>query len=178
MGGGGSSPARLPATGTTETTSLEDTSFKTVRLSNEERKEKIHRYIKKRNERNFSKKIKVRQELPNYSNSNSKYHPPPPQPIFQTNFTSPPTTLLTSQIFFFKKNLQYACRKTLADSRPRVRGRFAKNDDYCEASRSIGSQNHEEYEQIVSIQMPRTPSKKSLKQSDIIGLKLGIIFTK
>lgn len=78
MGGGGSSPARLPATGTTETTSLEDTSFKTVRLSNEERKEKIHRYIKKRNERNFSKKIKVRQELPNYSNSNSKYHPPPP----------------------------------------------------------------------------------------------------
>ncbi|BAF26719.1 Os10g0466500 [Oryza sativa Japonica Group] len=100
MGGGGSSPARLPATGTTETTSLEDTSFKTVRLSNEERKEKIHRYIKKRNERNFSKKIK------------------------------------------------YACRKTLADSRPRVRGRFAKNDDYCEASRSIGSQNHEEYEQI------------------------------
>uniref|UniRef100_A0A0E0M8H5 CCT domain-containing protein n=1 Tax=Oryza punctata TaxID=4537 RepID=A0A0E0M8H5_ORYPU len=99
MGGSGS-PARLPATGTTETSSLEDTSFKTVRLSNEERKEKIHRYIKKRNERNFSKKIK------------------------------------------------YACRKTLADSRPRVRGRFAKNDDYCEASRSIGSQNHEEYEQI------------------------------
>lgn len=24
---------------------------------------------------------------------------------------------------------QYACRKTLADSRPRVRGRFAKNDE-------------------------------------------------
>lgn len=24
---------------------------------------------------------------------------------------------------------QYACRKTLADSRPRVRGRFAKNMD-------------------------------------------------
>ncbi|KAF0929844.1 hypothetical protein E2562_025970 [Oryza meyeriana var. granulata] len=98
MGGSGS-PVRLPATGT-ETSSLEDTSFKTARLSNEQRKEKIHRYIKKRNERNFSKKIK------------------------------------------------YACRKTLADSRPRVRGRFAKNDDYCEASRSIGSQNHEEYEQI------------------------------
>ncbi|XP_015697163.1 uncharacterized protein LOC102716903 isoform X2 [Oryza brachyantha] len=57
MGGNGS-PVRLPATGT-EVTSLEDTSFKTVRLSNEERKEKIHRYIKKRNERNFSKKIKV-----------------------------------------------------------------------------------------------------------------------
>lgn len=117
MGGGGSSPARLPATGTTETTSLEDTSFKTVRLSNEERKEKIHRYIKKRNERNFSKKIKVRQELPNYSNSNSKYHPPPPQPIFQTNFTSPPTTLLTSQIFFKKK----IC-STLAEKPSRIAG--------------------------------------------------------
>lgn len=118
MGGGGSSPARLPATGTTETTSLEDTSFKTVRLSNEERKEKIHRYIKKRNERNFSKKIKVRQELPNYSNSNSKYHPPPPpQPIFQTNFTSPPTTLLTSQIFFLKK----IC-STLAEKPSRIAG--------------------------------------------------------
>lgn len=176
MGGGGSSPARLPATGTTETTSLEDTSFKTVRLSNEERKEKIHRYIKKRNERNFSKKIKVRQELPNYSNSNSKYHPPPPTHLSnEFHLTADHITDISD--FFLKKNLQYACRKTLADSRPRVRGRFAKNDDYCEASRSIGSQN-QEYEQIVSIQMPRTPSKKSLKQSDIIGLKLGIIFTK
>lgn len=25
--------------------------------------------------------------------------------------------------------LQYVCRKTLADSRPRIRGRFAKNDE-------------------------------------------------
>ena len=24
---------------------------------------------------------------------------------------------------------QYACRKTLADSRPRIRGRFARNDE-------------------------------------------------
>ncbi|KAG8091879.1 hypothetical protein GUJ93_ZPchr0012g21927 [Zizania palustris] len=104
MGGSGS-PVRLPAAaGTgTEGSSLDDNSFKAARLSNEERKEKIHRYIKKRNERNFSKKIK------------------------------------------------YACRKTLADSRPRVRGRFAKNDDYCEASRSIGSQNHEEYEQMAGV---------------------------
>lgn len=29
----------------------------------------------------------------------------------------------------FEKKVQYNCRKTLADSRPRVRGRFAKNDD-------------------------------------------------
>ncbi|KAL2649451.1 hypothetical protein R1flu_017579 [Riccia fluitans] len=29
----------------------------------------------------------------------------------------------------FNKKIKYACRKTLADSRPRVRGRFAKNDE-------------------------------------------------
>lgn len=39
--------------------------------------------------------------------------------------------------------VQYACRKTLADSRPRVRGRFAKNDDFGEAHRPACS-NHEE----------------------------------
>lgn len=43
-----------------EVTSLEDSAFKgTTKLSAEERKEKIHRYMKKRSERNFSKKIKV-----------------------------------------------------------------------------------------------------------------------
>lgn len=51
---------------------------------------------------------------------------------------------------------QYACRKTLADSRPRVRGRFAKNDDYGEPSRAM--QNHDEYDQIVS-----DPSNKILQ---------------
>jgi len=47
--------------------------------------------------------------------------------------------------------MQYACRKTLADSRPRVRGRFAKNDELCEAAQS-SSQIHEYYEQTVSFQ--------------------------
>ncbi|CAN1279108.1 Zinc finger protein CONSTANS-LIKE 3 [Linum perenne] len=73
---------------TTELTNLEESSFKVGKLSVEQRKEKINRYMKKRNERNFSKKIK------------------------------------------------YACRKTLADSRPRVRGRFAKNDDFGESNRA------------------------------------------
>lgn len=76
---------------------LDDSTFKVGRLSAEERKEKIHRYIKKRNERNFSKKIK------------------------------------------------YACRKTLADSRPRVRGRFAKNEEFGEAARP-GSVNNVYYD--------------------------------
>ncbi|KAK8623824.1 hypothetical protein V6N13_065187 [Hibiscus sabdariffa] len=79
-----------------EISSLEDSTFHKVgKLSVEQRREKIHRYLKKRNERNFTKKIK------------------------------------------------YACRKTLADSRPRVRGRFAKNDDFGETQRQASS-NHEE----------------------------------
>ncbi|XP_074343358.1 uncharacterized protein LOC141682564 isoform X2 [Apium graveolens] len=78
-----------------EITSLDDSTFKVGKLSVEERKEKIHRYMKKRNERNFSKKIK------------------------------------------------YACRKTLADSRPRVRGRFAKNDEFGDLTRTTSS-THEE----------------------------------
>ena len=44
--------------------------------------------------------------------------------------------------------MQYACRKTLADSRPRVRGRFAKNDDFGEGHRQ-GSSNHEEDDEEV-----------------------------
>ena len=44
----------------TEISSLsEDSTMKAGKLTAEQRKEKIHRYMKKRNERNFSKKIKV-----------------------------------------------------------------------------------------------------------------------
>ncbi|XXG44122.1 hypothetical protein AAC387_Pa01g4001 [Persea americana] len=82
---------------TSDISTFEESAYKVGRLSVEERKEKIHRYMKKRNERNFTKKIK------------------------------------------------YACRKTLADSRPRVRGRFAKNDDFGEVTRPSGS-NHEDDE--------------------------------
>lgn len=64
-----------------DSTILDERTFKIGRYTLEERKSRIHRYRQKRTERNFSKKIK------------------------------------------------YACRKTLADSRPRVRGRFAKNDE-------------------------------------------------
>jgi hypothetical protein len=32
----------------------------------------------------------------------------------------------------FNKKIKYACRKSLADKRPRVRGRFARNDDSTE----------------------------------------------
>ncbi|ESQ28998.1 hypothetical protein EUTSA_v10023638mg [Eutrema salsugineum] len=33
----------------------------------------------------------------------------------------------------FTKTIKYACRKTLADNRPRVRGRFARNDEVFES---------------------------------------------
>ncbi|XP_009411394.3 uncharacterized protein LOC103993158 [Musa acuminata AAA Group] len=91
MAGGSGKPMLLPAS---DIPVMDDTTFKVGRLSVEERKEKIHRYMKKRNERNFSKKIK------------------------------------------------YACRKTLADSRPRVRGRFARNDEFGEITKPSSS-NHE-----------------------------------
>ncbi|KAL6514020.1 hypothetical protein OROHE_019476 [Orobanche hederae] len=64
----------------------EETEVKVGRYSAEEKKDRILRYLKKKNQRNFNKTIK------------------------------------------------YACRKTLADKRVRVRGRFAKNNEpaYCE----------------------------------------------
>ena len=51
----------------TDMPSLDESTFKVGRLSAEERKEKIHRYMKKRNERNFSKKIKVKLSWPIFS---------------------------------------------------------------------------------------------------------------
>lgn len=59
----------------------EDSNMKVARYSEEVRKQRILRYLKKRNHRNFNKTIK------------------------------------------------YACRKTLADRRIRVRGRFARNNE-------------------------------------------------
>ncbi|KAK1436249.1 hypothetical protein QVD17_02028 [Tagetes erecta] len=36
----------------------------------------------------------------------------------------------------FNKTIKYACRKTLADNRPRIRGRFARNDEQGELPKS------------------------------------------
>ncbi|WZY73822.1 two-component response regulator-like APRR1 isoform X3 [Brassica rapa] len=67
--------------------------IKVGRYSVEERKDRIMRYLKKKNQRNFNKTIK------------------------------------------------YVCRKTLADRRVRVRGRFARNNDTSE-QQSHMSKNH------------------------------------
>ncbi|GJS99241.1 CCT domain-containing protein [Tanacetum coccineum] len=45
----------------------------------------------------------------------------------------------------FNKTIKYACRKTLADNRPRVRGRFARNDE-PEESPKCSSYHRFEYE--------------------------------
>ncbi|KAI5060021.1 hypothetical protein GOP47_0024441 [Adiantum capillus-veneris] len=81
--------------------SEENTGFKVGHYSLEERKLRLNRYRQKRNERNFSKKIK------------------------------------------------YACRKTLADSRPRIRGRFARTlDDSGEPLlKDNGASYDDEYEE-------------------------------
>ncbi|XP_074566160.1 uncharacterized protein LOC141822725 [Curcuma longa] len=88
-----------------------------LRLSPEERKEKIHRYIKKRDKRNFTKTIK------------------------------------------------YACRKTLADTRPRVRGRFAKLDEHGEETKSSIS-SHDFHKAAVK--------EEEMLDSDILGLISGV----
>ncbi|KAJ4874020.1 CCT motif family protein [Raphanus sativus] len=112
----------LPELGT-EITGLDDASVNKVsKLTAEQRKEKIRRYMKKRNERNFSKKIK------------------------------------------------YACRKTLADSRPRVRGRFAKNDELCEPYRQASSSYHEEDDDDVGVRA----EEQLVDSSDIFSHISGV----
>ncbi|XP_042483532.1 two-component response regulator-like APRR9 [Macadamia integrifolia] len=46
----------------------------------------------------------------------------------------------------FNKTIKYACRKTLADSRPRVRGRFARHDESGEIPKFTGFNREEEDE--------------------------------
>ncbi|KAH0974860.1 hypothetical protein GBA52_016759 [Prunus armeniaca] len=46
----------------------------------------------------------------------------------------------------FNKTIKYACRKTLADNRPRIRGRFARNDETGEVLKAACSSNREEDE--------------------------------
>ncbi|PIA40504.1 hypothetical protein AQUCO_02500307v1 [Aquilegia coerulea] len=74
--------------------SVEEPSMKIRRYSEEERKDRIIRYLNKRNRRNFNKTIK------------------------------------------------YACRKTLADRRIRVRGRFARNNEIGQESKETRNRKH------------------------------------
>ncbi|XP_073108928.1 uncharacterized protein [Elaeis guineensis] len=74
-------------------------------IKSEERRQKLSRYRKKKTKRNFGRKIK--------------------------DDHNPQFALLHQKE---KGKEKYACRKALADSQPRVRGRFAKTEE-CEVSR-------------------------------------------
>ncbi|KAG8659197.1 zinc finger protein CONSTANS-LIKE 2 [Manihot esculenta] len=48
----------------------------------------------------------------------------------------------------FTKTIKYACRKALADSRPRIRGRFARNDESGETPKAACSIRHEDAHEL------------------------------
>ncbi|KAL5990347.1 hypothetical protein ACLOJK_011247 [Asimina triloba] len=163
------SPARFAS----DMSGFEDSSYKVRRLSVEERKEKIHRYMKKRNERNFAKKIKAQLKSKSTSKPNTNINLPATRThspsIGQDSVSGSvaktyllvvpgPASIVPCHCPLYckqgsslawlshKRNrkLQYACRKTLADSRPRVRGRFAKNEEFGEVVRATFGSNHED----------------------------------
>ncbi|XP_048424866.1 zinc finger protein CONSTANS-LIKE 4 isoform X2 [Pyrus x bretschneideri] len=56
----------------------------------------------------------------------------------------------------FNKTIKYACRKTLADSRPRIRGRFARNDEIEKSpnvqwSKMSGEEDEEEDDSWINL---------------------------
>ncbi|PSS09393.1 Zinc finger protein [Actinidia chinensis var. chinensis] len=48
----------------------------------------------------------------------------------------------------FNKTIKYACRKTLADNRPRIRGRFARNDETGEIPKAAHLNRHEDEDDL------------------------------
>ncbi|KAG6389272.1 hypothetical protein SASPL_150737 [Salvia splendens] len=48
----------------------------------------------------------------------------------------------------FNKTIKYACRKTLADTRPRIRGRFARNDETVEISKASMYHRYEDEDDL------------------------------
>lgn len=93
----------------THESQTEEANFKVGRYSAEERKEKISKYRAKRSQRKFNKIIKV--------NKNR---------IIINLYLSKCGCFYCLNCVVW---LQYACRKTLADNRTRIRGRFARNDE-------------------------------------------------
>ncbi|EYU43744.1 hypothetical protein MIMGU_mgv1a0058392mg, partial [Erythranthe guttata] len=60
----------------------------------------------------------------------------------------------------------YACRKTLADSRPRVRGRFAKNDELGELSRTHNHDDDVDDDSLFSNSISDHQRKVGVKEED------------
>ncbi|XWS61746.1 hypothetical protein CRYUN_Cryun07bG0152100 [Craigia yunnanensis] len=51
----------------------------------------------------------------------------------------------------FNKTIKYACRKTLADNRPRIRGRFARNDETVENPKAACSTRDEDDDDLWAV---------------------------
>ncbi|PKU84650.1 Zinc finger protein CONSTANS-LIKE 1 [Dendrobium catenatum] len=71
----------------------------------------------------------------------------------------------------FSKTIKYACRKTLADSRPRVRGRFAKNDEFSEVVQRPSSANGGYDDEATS---SRNDEDMTLDSSEILSYITGV----
>lgn len=44
--------------------------------------------------------------------------------------------------------MKYLCRKTLADNRPRIRGRFARNDEPEETPKALSFQRYDDEDEL------------------------------
>nr|KYP68443.1 Zinc finger protein CONSTANS-LIKE 3 [Cajanus cajan] len=114
---------------------------RTSPYSPEEKKVRIERYRSKRNQRNFGKKIKRFNGMQHYLHSHSDSPLSSESSLIieemsRTSPYSPEEKKVRIERYRSKRNqrnfgkkIKYACRKTLADSRPRIRGRFARNDE-------------------------------------------------
>lgn len=94
------------------------------------------------NEQKFEKKIEVCAGFDEYAfvlvyNAHGPLYVMPVHSLISLSIAHHPEPSLHCA---FSCGMQYVCRKTLADSRPRVRGRFARNDDPTdEVSQSLSS---------------------------------------
>ncbi|XP_042521225.1 uncharacterized protein LOC122094692 [Macadamia integrifolia] len=69
----------------------------------------------------------------------------------------------------FNKTIKYACRKTLADSRPRVRGRFARNEDSGEIPKLSGLNREEEDEDDLWVDGFQEEDEDAMMRAAIVG---------
>ncbi|KAG5539634.1 hypothetical protein RHGRI_019991 [Rhododendron griersonianum] len=66
----------------------------------------------------------------------------------QANHRLSSSPLATESSFIEEANLKYACRKTLADNRPRIRGRFARNDETGEIPKAANFNRYEDEDDL------------------------------
>lgn len=132
-----------------------EASFKVARYSAEQRKERILKYRAKRTQRNFNKTIKVNytyislcqvyfycKRTKEEKEEGDKAITKSKLKTFSSSIESVSELNASDENNWEKSTLsmqQYACRKTLADNRPRIRGRFARNDETGDVPKAASS---------------------------------------